>query len=598
MQQLAARRSSHLTSPFLLEPAVIPSLGPELETVPYEREAWEEWRYRVIAFRELRRRECIGNKAEQNLEMALCAADPAYWLTMYGIILEPRDLEDRPPEWLRWIPFAFQVQFLRWIQHTMKQSKKGRGDGIVEKSRGMGATWIFCAYTVWAWLFLPVFTCGVISRTGDAVDKTGSADTLFYKIRSLMGVEPQLPEKYRLPKWMIPKGMSEDHIVKMSITHPTKTCIITGETTTALSGVSGRNTMRWTDEAARFAEFPDSWRNQNSVTQHRFALSSADMAAPLFKVLADRGKEAWNNPEMAAPECLRLDWWIHPFQDQEWYIDTKDRFSDDPAYFSREYEIDYRAGEGDRVYRKFEDYDLVDAPFEHHLGKLYCAIDPGVSDPTAIVWLQEDQITRRFRVVEAFEGLGGEEAEFFASVLCGIKISGAHGYDYSRYPRIDELMEWLANLNRPITYFGDPYGNHRGADGKRTFYEALRDKAHELSDGRNRVHVNSITKWRGKDARGFVARKEALLELAGRLDFNRSAGGSLVLTALKESRYPERKPGRVYQTEILEPQHDEFSHIRSAVEFWAVNLTAAGSAGRTSSVAEPVRRNMSGKVQR
>ena len=104
---------------------------------------------------------------------------------------------------------------------------------------------------------------------------------------------------------------------------------------------------------------------------------------------------------------------------------------------------------------------------------------------------------------------------------------------------------------------------------------------------------------RTMDARSHLARKNAVLKLVRRVDFNNNYGGTAVLTALKESRYPERKEGRAYVSETLAPQHDEFSHRRSAFEFWAVWVTQrelVQTATQRTHGAAPVRISMSGRV--
>ena len=102
----------------------------------------------------------------------------------------------------------------------------------------------------------------------------------------------------------------------------------------------------------------------------------------------------------------------------------------------------------------------------------------------------------------------------------------------------------------------------------------------------------------GGDARSFANRRIALNKVGPRMDFDQSYGGVAVLTALQESRFMDRKDNRGYQSELLEPQHDKFSHRRSAVEFWAVLMTneeamATHVTGMES--AAPMRISMSGK---
>lgn len=584
-------------SPYLRQPAIIDGLPEHLREVPDEREAWETWRYQVLAYRELTRRKAQSDPKERAVEMALCKRDSMYWLTMYCIIFEPRGLNGEPPRWMPWIPYAFQVRTARAMLASMETEELGRGDFVAEKSRDMGMSWLCCAVIDWYFLFSDAFVAGVVSRNADAVDKTFNPDSLFFKIRANLNLQPQVPSDLRLPNWMIPPKLNDDWVVNRAIQHPDKMCVIAGETTTELSGVGGRATVRMNDEAARFADFGATWANQGPVSNHRWAISSADNKSPAFKILADRGKSTWENPESDGPTTVRLDWWLHPYHDRAWYAREKARYADQPHEFAREYDIDYFAGEGDRVYPNFQRVELVHAPYDPTMSPLYCAIDPGISDPTAIIWIERDKVAGRYRVVEAFQGFGGESAEFVASVLVGIPVSGYGGYNYGQYPGLQAIMDWTGNLRRPIQYVGDPYGAVRGADGRRTFYQALREESDKLTNGNNVVTVHYNTKADEGDARTFMKRKKAVEMIWSRMDFHRAAGPNMVLTALQESRYPERRATYAYTTEILEPQHDEFSHLRSAFEYWAVHVELAEVVAQKQPGA-PMRVNLAGKVVR
>jgi hypothetical protein len=581
--------------PILLEQPVIDGLPAHLRNVPTEPDEWLTWSKQVTAYREAVRRRCADNKKEQQAELELCRRDPCYWMVMYGVVFEPRHLFGQPPRWMRAVLYPFQVQVVRWIQYVMEQDEAGRGDGVLEKSRDMTVSWTFCLYMAHQWLFADVFVAGVVSRNVNLVDSTGASDTLFYKIRANLALENQVPPDMKLPPWMVPAGLTEENAVQKTIFHPSKTCIIMGETSTALAGVGGRATMRLNDEAARFMNFDQAWANQNGTTEHRFAVSSADMVSPGFRELAEHGKKGVENPYLDAPSYLRLNWWHHPFHTDEWYANQRARNITQPHWFAREYDIDYYAGAGDNVYPRFMPIQTGDYPFDPTMpGRLFCSIDPGVADPCAMVWIQEDKATGRYRVIKGYETPKSPDPEFVASILVGIPISGYGSYDYSD-PDLQSLMEWTKNLRKPVIYYGDPAGNARGGDGKRTFYEALADVSKELTNGLNKIAVGTVT---ADSARTFAVRKRQLSELSPYMDFDHDRGARAFLEALKESRYPERDPNRAYSKEVLEPQHDRWSHRRTALEFWAVNMTAIRrtDTGRRSGRRQARRISMSGRI--
>lgn len=597
----------HHVHPCFTEPAVIPGLPDHLQRVPEDPAAWGRWQGMVAAHREIIRRACLASSQQRQFQRELCRRDPAYFMTMFGVVFEPRDVGGRPPQWMPFIPFHFQVQFVRFWQHVMTQNEQGRGDAVVEKSREMGFTWMMCVIMAWAWLFEDNFICGIISRTEELVDKAGKTDTIFSKIRAQLGIERGIPAHLRLPKFLLPDGFdpawSGPHNKLRTLIHPTKTNTLQGETTTEMAGVSGRATMRFNDELARFREAQGAWGNQQAVTLHRWGGSSADTASGMFFYnLARRGEAALNDPELPGPSFARLDYWLHPFHTEEWLMNEKAR-AEDPVVFAREYEIDYFAGQGDYVYPRALSITPGHYPFDPRLGPLYCFIDPGVADPTAVGWVQEDVGAGRFRVIDGFENDGTEDAEFMASVLTGVPISNT-GYDYAKYPGIEHLMDWLYNLRRPITYVGDPAGNSRSGDGKRSYFEALRDKSSELTHKGHVIRVATLTQVqsaldeKARSARYHTTRKINLNRLLPRLDINDTPGAIRILTALQRSRYPELKAGASRTVERLEPLHDEHSHLRSGMEYLANHI--ANTERITRPVAQErrtggIRLNMSGR---
>lgn len=284
---------------------------------------------------------------------------------------------------------------------------------------------------------------------------------------------------------------------------------------------------------------------------------------------------------------------------EEWMENERAR-SEDPVVFAREYEIDYFAGQGDSVYPRALQMIPVEADYDPYLGRIDGVIDPGVADPTSFALIQEDTRANRFRVFAGFENDGSEDADFWASVLTGIPVSGA-GYDYEKYPGLLDLMDFIANLRQPITFYGDPYGKQKMGDGKRSFYDAIAEESRKISHGRNTIRIRSITKLKselengaGNDARAHQTRKIALNRMLPKLDFNIDHQGAVeILEAIQKSRYPERKDNTI--SARLSPIHDEYSHRRSMMEFWAVNINNVQEWDRVPKPIRPIRNTLSGR---
>src|SRR5690606_27528941 len=182
----------------------------------------------------------------------------------------------------------------------------------------------------------------------------------------------------------------------------------------------------------------------------------------------------------------------------------------------------------------------------------------------AIAWIQRDTEENRWRVVRAYETPKGGDPDRIASLLTGIPISGPEAPRYT--PEEVDLMAWTHTLPRVI-YVGDHYGNHKSADGKSSFYEALRAKSSELSEGRHVVNVQTVTK---DNARLFSVRHRDLSPLILRLDWHDHPSVAMALGRMKEARFEDRNPNRQYAKEVVEPKHDRTSHMRTAFEYWAV----------------------------
>ena len=102
-------------------------------------------------------------------ERARYAADPALWLAECGRTYDPRLPGSKL---VPFVPFPRQVEFLRWLGEREAAGE----DGLAEKSRDMGLTWLCVAYAVHGWLFVPGYSVGFGSRKLDLVDKIGQPE--------------------------------------------------------------------------------------------------------------------------------------------------------------------------------------------------------------------------------------------------------------------------------------------------------------------------------------------------------------------------------------------------------------------------------------
>ena len=119
------------------------------------RAKWRDWRKRLDAYRQWMHAETDRDPALRQEELTRCAGCVKYFLAVYGWIYEPRDHVDPDelePGWRPWALMPHQVLLLDEINEAMNYPSP-RGDVVVEKSRDMGATWTFCGWVAWNWLF-------------------------------------------------------------------------------------------------------------------------------------------------------------------------------------------------------------------------------------------------------------------------------------------------------------------------------------------------------------------------------------------------------------------------------------------------------------
>ena len=289
---------------------------------------------------------CKGNKEAQGDEYNRCKSDFLYWLEFYGWTYDPRLKQRTVP----FVPYQFQREMAEWLQ---KIDQAG-GEGLIEKARDMGATWMLVAWFTWSWLFEDQFTGLFCSRKVSLVDSKGDPSSIMHKARIIIRC---------LPTWMMPVGYDEaKHGLKLRIMNPANGSVLVGEGGNQI-GRGGRASRVLIDEAA-FTQTPDNVEASLSETADvKFWLSTPNNPGDWFHSKRESGKlpvlslhwkrhpekNHWQaldangeligtgQGEAPAPESLGARRIIYP-----WYERTKAKFSD-MAKMAREVDIDYSA---------------------------------------------------------------------------------------------------------------------------------------------------------------------------------------------------------------------------------------------------------------
>ena len=588
-------------------PEIIAGFPEHIREVPDDRVGWLRWRDQVLAYRELLHRLADSDHEKRAAIVHLAAQDPAFFMCIFGVVHDPKGTTDfrlteagevepmkRPRGWYPWIPYPFQVRTLRWIDEVLENEddETGKSDGVVEKSRDVGATWMFCLRAAHHWLFGNDILVGFYSHKEALVD-SGNPKSMFYKVRALLGLNRKVPAtchapgtmfdgaRVRLPDYLYPAGFEPKlHDLKLNLKHPTRTNQISGEATTSKAGIGDRTFYNVLDEGAKNQDLLNIWSGMGPVTDHRFTVSSADRReGDGMYILVEQGRAAQRDPSREGPSFLSLPWHVHPLRDDAWERRMRARYKSEgnEAGFAREYEIDWNAGMGDWVYPIAQQIVPEDAPWDPTLGQEYCTIDPGIRDPTAIEWFQYMPGTNgEYRLFEALVVMT-PSAAYLAPILMG----WPPGHEVrERYPdhSIQDVMDamWeIRRSGREVKYVGDPYGDNVGGADSESFYEALWRTSRELNEqypDLPPVTISVMTKY-DEGARYHRGRKEALTRLIPRVHFHDTPRVRYIVDALQNYRYKSQDEGRIVQNEPSRPAHDWSSHPTTAAEFMAVVAT-------------------------
>lgn len=243
--------------------------------------------------------------------MIYYAAHPVDWVNDWCVTFDPR--KKRPdPKLMPFLLFARQVDFINFINSCLNDSE----NGLVEKSRDIGATWLACAFSVWLWIFHPGTQVGWGSRREDYVDKIGNPKAIFPKIRQILE---------NLPRWMLPDGFRMSlHAPYMRIINPVNGAVIAGEAGDQM-GRGGRTSIYFKDESAHYEhpELVEAALGDNTDVQ--IDMSSVNGSANVFYRRRMSG-ELWAPDRESTPGMVRIfvfDWSDNPLKTPAWYAARK-----------------------------------------------------------------------------------------------------------------------------------------------------------------------------------------------------------------------------------------------------------------------------------
>ena len=568
-----------------------------------KRDAWLAWGRELMRYR-VERSVLTGglhpsrdSRREQALELARCEHDPAYFVAVWCHTYEYRPIELAQYPWYRpemngWVPFIpmpYQVSMLRWLDRRYLDQSDAM-NGAISKSRDMGATETVTKWGLHGFLFRTPFHVKFVSRMGDLVDQIGNLDSMMERCAAHL---IDAPQNMPLPPWMIPHGFSRDrHRKERLIVHPSLRNMISGEATTSRTGRGGRASVIILDEYNFIKDLRPVLAATQATASHVIGISSESVEENDHGLMWRQAMGA-TNPDAV----LEIDYWQHYFHDDDWVRRTRDRYGDDEHAFMREVMRQAEAGFGGWMYPEARAKQVIETernawihPTREQLadchadhGKIYWGIDPGINDNTAVWIVLHDPVCGRDTVLHSWEFADRQSAEYIAAVLCGVPFASEDGrwtawddkghplYSFAFPPATQEFMEFLRAIPEPTMIFGDPYGenDHAGKDDG-WFPRMMRfwKEFNPRSPGRA---YKIVVNW-SPEARTYQGRRMALKNWLTRLDFNaNSRGAARALESLQKSRWDD-DPDNPRQSLQKTAKHDQWSHLRTAGEFMAVNL--------------------------
>lgn len=271
----------------------------------------------------------------------------------------------------KWMPFVFfkkQDDLIAFFEELRRDSE----NGLVEKCRDIGATWLACAYSVWTLLFIDDDATGWGSRKQELVDKIGDPDSIFEKMRLLIK---------RLPDVWLPEGFSwREHATFTKLINPATGATITGESGDNI-GRGGRKARYFKDESAHYERPEKIEAALGDNTDVQIDMSSVNGLGNVFHRRRESGV-LWSRGEKIDPGFTRVfvfDWRDHPEKNQQWYDQRKARAEREGMQHVLAQEVDrnYAAA----VQNTIIDYQWIVAAIDAHL-KI-----PSLQMPPPNVWM-------------------------------------------------------------------------------------------------------------------------------------------------------------------------------------------------------------------
>ncbi|MDH7794107.1 MULTISPECIES: hypothetical protein [unclassified Beijerinckia] len=254
-------------------------------------------------------------------EIATCGADILHWFDHWVWTYDPRLVGKAGGAFVPLRLWPKQREIVLWMLARIQAGE----EGLLEKSRDVGATYLCAGVALHQWLFMPGFKATFGSRKVDYVDRRDNPDSIFAKLRLMLR---------RLPRAMLPEGFNfARHDTSMRLVNPANGGVISGEGGEDM-GRGGRSSVYFLDEAA-FVPHADTV--ERALSGNSDCVIWASSVNGMGNLFARK-----RHSILKAHQIARLHWRDDPRKSESWALAKRASFAD-PAAWASEYDIDYAA---------------------------------------------------------------------------------------------------------------------------------------------------------------------------------------------------------------------------------------------------------------
>lgn len=222
-----------------------------------------------------------------------CSVDPFFYINAMCWTVDPKRPHKRKK--VPFVTYGYQDEALDVLLDSLDDAF----DVQVEKSRQLGASWLFTILIQWCWRFRRGQNFLLLSRSDEYVDKSDEPKSLFWKIDFI---------HRNLPAWLMPVGWdSGKHRKVKRIVNPENQNAITGEATTEDSGRGGTYTAVLHDEFAACDVGTGILKSTRAATGTRWFNSTPKGTGNAHYRIVQLSRQ---NPKQVRP--LRFHWSQHP----------------------------------------------------------------------------------------------------------------------------------------------------------------------------------------------------------------------------------------------------------------------------------------------